>query len=421
MRCSSKNLWLLLLAFLCLSCTGSAHGNEKSKLYDPTAVYLTWQKQPDSTMTINWITPLDRHEDILEYRKSDEENWVQAVGTHFQLPEKTPYLLHRIELTGLQPGTSYQFRTGSDAITYKFKTMPSTLASPIRFIAGGDMYHDDLETLRVTNIQAAKTSPLFVLVGGDIAYASSKLTDFLPRWIHPWIDRISGQSFDRWLSWLVAWKEDMVTPEGLMIPMLPAIGNHDVIGRYGQTPEQAPFFYSLFPMPGKLGYNVLNFANYMSIFLLDSGHTNPIGGKQVEWLEKSLQQHKDVPHKFALYHVPAYPSVHKMTQDISTQVRKFWVPSFDKFRLTAAFENHEHSYKRSHLLLGDAIAVDGVLYIGDGGWGVKKPRRPRRLGEKWYIASELSARHFLVVDVEQDKQTVRAVNFDGTVFDSFTW
>lgn len=417
--CFSVRLLILLSLFFCFGDT--LYGNERRPLYNPIAVYLTWQRLPESTMTVNWITPLDRQDDLLEYRKWGEERWFQATGTHFQLPQKTPYFLHRIELTGLQPATTYQFRTGKDGVPFKFKTMPSTLVQPIRFVAGGDMYHDTIDILRDTNQQAAKASPLFALVGGDIAYASSKFSDFLPRWLDPLVDHFYGQKFDRWLTWLIAWKEDMVTPDGCLIPMLPAIGNHDVVGRYGQTPEQAPFFYTLFPMPGHPGYNVLNFSGYMSIFLLDSGHTNPIGGKQAAWLSKALQEHKSVPHKFALYHVPAYPSVHKMSQDISTQIRKFWVPSFDAFDLTAAFENHEHSYKRTFPLRGGAIAQDGVLYIGDGGWGVDHPRSPRHENEKGYLAKTVSARHFLVVEIARDKKTVYAVDSDGHLIDSFSW
>src|SRR5262249_15509426 len=149
--------------------------------------------------------------------------------------------------------------------------------------------------------------------------------------------------------------------------------------------------------PGKPGYNVLDFGNYMSIFLLDSGHTNPVGGKQAEWLAKMMQVRKDTPHKFALYHVPAYPSVHKIDKEIGAEIRKFWVPSFDTYHLTAAFENHEHAYKRTHPLLAGMIVADGVVYVGDGGWGVKNPRAPRRVHEKSYLANALSARHFLVV------------------------
>jgi hypothetical protein len=372
-------------------------------------------------MTVNWITPLNQKSDHIEYRQANGENWSQMTGFHSALPANAPYLLHRVELTDLQPKTIYQFRFGKENVVYKFQTMPDSLEHAIRFVAGGDMYHDSLETLRITNQVAAKTDPLFVLVGGDIAYASSKFMDFLPRWIHPYFEKLMGQKFDRWLEWLIAWKEDMVTSEGCLIPMLPAIGNHDTVGRFDQTPEQAPFFYSLFPMPGKPGYNVVDFADYMSIFLLDSGHTNPVGGRQAQWLATAMQQRQNISHKFALYHVPAYPSVHRETKEIGAQIRKYWIPSFDAYHLTAAFENHEHAYKRTHPLLGGAVAVDGVIYMGDGGWGVDKPRQPRRLNEKWYLAKAAAARHFLVVDVEKDKQTVKAVDYKGNVIDSYSW
>lgn len=413
MRCIFPLFYALLM--LC-----SLSAKERSNAVDPVSIYLTWQHNPESTMTVSWITSLEDKQDTVAYRQG-EEKWQPIQASHQQVPNNVPYLLHRIELTGLKADTTYQLRVGNYEKIYKFRTMPDSLDSPIRFVIGGDMYHDSLDILHETNRQAAKMSPMFVLVGGDIAYASDNLFNFLPRWGHPWIDRFTGQKFNRWLEWIVAWKEDMVTPEGHLIPLLPAIGNHDVAGRFDQTPEQAPFFYALFPMPGLPGYNVLDFGQYMSIFLLDSGHTNPINGKQAIWLSTELWKRRHIPHKFALYHVPAYPSVHKMTNDVGAQIRKYWVPSFDAYRLTAAFENHEHAYKRTHPLLNNKIDPLGVVYMGDGGWGVNKPRKPRRVHEKWFLAKTDSVRHFLVMDVEQNKQTVKAVRYDGVEIDSFSW
>lgn len=379
-------------------------------------------------MSIQWITPLNWESDALQYKKEGEPVWRKATGAHAKLPEEAPYLIHAIELTNLEPATTYSFRTGSDEAgsdeegkIYKFRTMPIDPEKPISFVVGGDMYHDTLEILHTTNKQAAKTSPDFALVGGDIAYAADKLSSFFPRWLHPYMDKWYGQKFDRWLNWLIAWKDDMVTPEGVMIPMLPAIGNHDTSGRFDQTPKEAPFFYTLFPMPGLQGYNVVDFGDYLSIFLLDSGHTHPIAGKQAAWLARNLSERFKTPHKFAIYHVPAFPSVHKMTEPVGAEIRKYWVPSFDAHRLTAAFEHHEHSYKRTHPIRKGQIASDGVMYIGDGGWGVDKPRTPRHVDKKWYLAKAISSRHFLLVTIEGAKKTVKAINPEGVVIDQFSW
>lgn len=408
----------VLLAAACtlfVSAAWAADGNTT------TAVYLSWQRSPESTMTIRWITPLQQANDTIAFRKIGEEQWFSTTGAHIQLPQNEPFLLHSVELTNLAPATAYQFVINSEGKPYKFRTMPADLYTPVRFVAGGDMYHDGIEYLHETNLQAAKTSPHFALVGGDIAYASNKKAGFLPRWTHPYMDHIFGQKFDRWHQWLVTWTEDMVTPDGYLIPMVVAIGNHDVNGRFDQTPEQAPFFYTLFCFPGPTGYNVLDFGNYMSLIILDSGHSNPIGGQQASWLSETLCARKTVPHKFALYHVPAYPSVHGLSNEYGAAIRKHWVPSFEAYRLTAAFENHEHAYKRTHPLRGGEVSPHGVVYIGDGGWGVKKPRRPRHVDKKPYLAKTASARHFLLVDVHQEHQTVRAIDSDGNTVDSFSW
>lgn len=392
-----------------------------SSNYNPTAIYLTWQRSPESTMTICWLTPPKIVADKIEYQREGETFWHQAIGTHKPLPENAPYLLHTVELTNLHPSTNYFFRTNSQGDTYKFQTMPSTLEKPLRFVVGGDMYHDTVDKLLETNRQAAKTGALFALIGGDIAYAANKKTGFLPSWTNVWIDRIIGQKFERWLTWLIAWSNEMVTPDGRLIPMLPVLGNHDVSGGYGQTPKEAPFFYSFFAMPGTQGYNVLDFGNYMSIFLLDSGHTHPVEGRQTQWLAKNLELRRMVPNKFAIYHVPAYPSVRDMNQESCSTIRKNWVPLFDEFRLTAAFEHHDHDYKRTFPLTGGKIDPQGVIYLGDGAWGVDEPREMRHPSQKWYLEKTLPARHFIMVELRPDHRRIEAISSKGALLDEIEW
>lgn len=174
-------------------------------------------------------------------------------------------------------------------------------------------------------------------------------------------------------------------------------------------------------MPGPQGYNVLDFGNYMSIFLLDSAHTHPIEGKQAEWLAKAMEHRKDVSNKFAVYHVPAYPSVRDMNQEYSTKIRNYWVPLFDKFHLTAAFEHHDHDYKRTHPLKDGKVDPAGVIYLGDGAWGVDHPREVQGLSQKWYLAHTLSARHFILMEVRPDHRHASSISSEGTLIDEIEW
>ena len=394
-------LWVVLLWPLGVQAVG---------IIVPYATYLTWQRDPTTTMTVQWISGLEDTNDDVYYCREGGSSWTIALGSHQPMPENEPYLIHKSELHGLTPGASYIFKTGDWAApNRKFRTMPKDMGEAIRFVVGGDMYHSKLDFLIETNRQAAKTDPHFALVGGDIAYAAGKSPGKSP-----------PEKKKRWLAWLMAWSQYMVTPEGYLIPMVPAIGNHDVNGGYGQSPDQAKFFYALFAFPGMQGYNVLDFGQYMSVVVLDSAHTHPIPGGQTLWLYRTLEERAARPYKFALYHVPAYPCVRKFEEGHSRQVREFWVPIFDYFGLTAAFENHDHAYKRTYPISRGHIDPSGVLYLGDGGWAVKRPRKPNKAGSVWYLAKTVSARNFVLVTLQGSARSYTAFDSKGNVIDTYS-
>jgi hypothetical protein len=377
-------------------------------LYDPVAVYLTWQRSPETTMTIQWVTANNRPDDLILYRPLGGKEWLEETGDHHPMPLKQPYFIHGIELVDLRPDTMYEFRTGSNGKIYKFRTLPDNDQKPIRFVVGGDMYHGSgyIDQMKNTCLMAAGTDPMFALIGGDIAYSANRNS------------RIP-EAYGRWLLWLQCWKSTMIRSDGALIPILPAIGNHEVNGGFDQTPIQALFFYSLFPTPGPQGYNAIDFGNYMSIFFLDSGHTHPVEGKQTQWLDEILRTRAKIPTKFALYHVPAWPSCSTIADKVSETIRDNWVPVFEKYQLTAAFENHCHTYKRTFPLINYNKHPDGVLYIGDGAWGVKSTRIPQTPQEAWYIAKSASIRHFILVTVEKGTKTYQAVDQAGKIFDEY--
>lgn len=205
-----------------------------------------------------------------------------------------------------------------------------------------------------------------------------------------------------------------------MIPVISAIGNHDIVGQFNQTPVQAAVFTTLFPMPGPTVYNVLDFENFLSLFILDSGHANRIGGKQTEWLQEALAQRQSQKHKFAIYHVPAYPSVRSFNTRRGSALRRYWVPLFEKYHVDAVFEHHDHAYKRTHPLIKNKIHSQGVVYLGDGAWGIEKPRTTKKKKHPPYIAKFASKRHFVLVDLSQNKQLFKSITDEGIVIDEYT-
>lgn len=382
-----------------ISCQGCATLSQET-------VYLTWQQSPSTTMTIQWISFFQDKESFVSYRSTDaNQEWKMATGQVIPFPQMPNYFVHRVELNNLKPNTEYVFKILAYPEEYRFLTAPVMLEKEIRFVVGGDIYHDELLSVAKTCQKAAQFNPLFALVGGDIAYAVKS-------------PHIAVQAPQRWIDWIKVWHSYMISPQGHMIPTLAAIGNHDLIGHYDQTPEQALIFSTLFPMPGPTIYNVLDFESYLSIFILDSGHANPVAGKQSNWLKAQLDKRQNVPHRFALYHVPAYPSVRNYGNKYSAAIRKSWVPIFEEGGIHAAFEHHDHAYKRTHPLLKNRMHPLGIVYIGDGGWGVDKARKMK--GKRPYIAKFAPARHFVAVTITPSQQIFNCITDEGKTIDHYS-
>src|SRR5262249_59929818 len=118
------------------------------------------------------------------------------------------------------------------------------------------------------------------------------------------------------------------------------------------------------------GFASLDFGDYLSLVLLDTNHTTPIGGDQADWLEKTLKERADRPNVFVVNHVPAYPSFRKAEGDKGKEGtgepnRKHWVPLFEKHRVPGVLEHPAHTFKRTRPLLGGLADEDGGRYIGD--------------------------------------------------------
>jgi acid phosphatase type 7 len=412
-----KKCRFLLMPVYFLAGTGVVVGQAA----DPIGLYLTWQRDPTTTMTIDWHTDRPVLAPMLEYRDGGTDEWRRHGAVSYPLPHSEVYI-HRVEVTGLAPATEYEFRVAAGGVVYRFRTMPATADRPIRFIAGGDVRHNR-ELMEKTTRQVREYDPDFVMFGGDLAYANG----------------MPDQAW-KWPEWFDVLKEEMMMPDRRVIPILVAIGNHEVRGGYYWNDDHerradlppyagddasrfriAPFFYTLFSMPGQPGYNVLDFGDYMSVVLLDTDHSNPVEGEQTRWLESVLSERSLVPHIFPIYHVPAYPSVRDFEGDTHVRVRENWVPLFERYGVRTVFENHDHVYKRTHPLRQNQMSSDGIVYLGDGAWGVST----RQVGAAqdgeipWYLARGESVRHFILATIQGAHQHFLMIDEDGNVFDEY--
>lgn len=402
-----RSLFALVLAvFVALSATAQS---------DVVGLYLNWRQDPTRTMIINWVSLYEHTTTNVWYRpRGSEADWALQRGGRQRVRPST-LQVYRVELTDLNPDTAYEFAIGSSKPKedYKgqwFRTMPQSMDDrPIRFVTGGDMMHNR-QMVDAMNRRAGRLDPDFALLGGDLAYAD-------------------GSKATRWIDWMQSWTSHMQGKDGRLIPMVVAIGNHEVRGGYnGRIPEDAPYFYGFFVLPENRSYYALDFGRYLSLVVLDSGHTQKISGPQTSWLEKALGARTGQQFVFPCYHWPAYgttkeptgllPHEHPRSKEIQAQ----WIPHFERFGVSAVFENDHHNFKRTFPLRNNQRDDErGIVYLGDGAWGVGTRTVPP-LDKAWYLAKAEPRRHLYLVELHAEGNfRVQAMDAEGTVFDEVSF
>lgn len=377
---------------------------DENFVYQPGVPFLTWQRDPTTTMTVQWLDADTKQTDLQVHYAIDEAGPWESQRVTVKPYPMSDLKVFRSELTKLSPGTDYHFRLGDRSKAYRFRTMPAKATSPIHFISGGDCGVNQHTV--ANNQQAARQDPMFAVIGGDLGYDN-------------------GRSVATSLAFLQNYSQQMIARNDRLIPLVPCMGNHEANGGYGQPREQAPFFYALFDgLYPETGFASLDFGDYLSLVLLDTNHTSPIEGEQTEWLEKTLRERVDHPHVMVVNHVPAYPSyrsakpaAEEANQKMSAGEgnRKHWVPLFEKYRVPVVLEHHDHTFKRTKPLLDGLADERGVLYLGDGSWGrIRTPNPPEKLA---YLAKCSRDYHLSLHSVQGDERFHLALDEQGRVMD----
>lgn len=409
---------------------------DDEKRFKPDTLFLTWQQDPTTTMTIQWIGKAKQVDEptILYRDRGKGDGWIigptckttpfPVIETASLKPEKgadpgepepadkppaakytgpTDLTIFRAELTKLTPGTEYEFTIGLSAPTWRFRTMPAKATKAFHFTSGGDV---GIGPHAVANNKvAAGQDPMFALVAGDLGYDN-------------------GVSGDTALKFIQNYAATMTDTQGRLIPLVTCLGNHEVRGGYAKTLKEATFFTPLFGgLYSETGYTTLDFGDYLSLVLLDSGHCSPIGGEQTVWLEKALKDRAGKPHLIAVTHVPCYPS-YRVPEGkggkfgTGEEQRKHWCPLFDKYGVDVVLEHHDHTFKRTRPLTdGKVDEATGITYLGDGSWG--KLRIPKTPELRSYLEEVSGSYHISMHRLEAEQRFHLAFGETGKVLDVY--
>lgn len=327
-----RNLFITLVLVFSLIFSFSLILNAQEDIV-PTRIVLTWQSNPQTTMSMTWRTQGEADSLVYYKPKNTESANFESIQAKTWTFEGTKYWIHGTEIRGLKPGTQYisYVKTGTEeSEKFIFETAPEK-SENIKFLAGGDS-RTNREDRREIMRKAAELDPDFVMFTGDLINT-------------PFSD-------SNWEEWFEDWSELMITENNKRIPLVPAIGNHEVKGGYFKGRKDAKFYYNNLLLAGNEKYYKLDYGPDLTLLNLDSDHTSRVyGGEQIKWLKNTLNEENN-EWLVTQYHVPGWPSYKSFHNETSRSVRDHWIPLFEKHGIDLAIEANDHSYKVTEKING---------------------------------------------------------------------
>ena len=312
-------------------------------------------------------------------------------------PKLTVYL-YRARLTGLVPGTAYQYQVqpagkgGQASVPKTFRTFP-VKPERITFISYGDT-RTNPEAHRSVAACFSRHEPLFILHDGDLVTSGKALEMWGPQFFTPLVDVIDH------------------------IPIMAALGNHE-----GGAENLLRFFDQA---GGRTWYSFD--CGPVHVTVLDDTQTKP---ENVQWLDQDLAAAK-APWKIAMYHAPTF----NLEGHKSDTARLTFLPVFEKYGVDVVVAGHSHMYERFAPLVrkgpplaGAAAGARGaagaaaprpITFITAGGGGAPLVKGAAAGTKPAILARTERAYHYCVFTVDAETLHVEALGADGAKIDALT-
>lgn len=350
----------------------------------PCHVRVTWWSEPESSGTISWSTADETDANHVELSALGEEQLLRFESSRdgrFSGSEaEGGVYYHHARYAGLEPDTTYELVVDSDgerSATFHFRTAPVE-DEPFTLLYGGDSRTMHANRLRMNRLirdrVAAEPELLAFIHGGDYV--------------------MDGRRWWQWRLWL-SHHEVCTAPDGRLLPVVPARGNHD----WGLLYDE------VFDDPGgrEKNFGAIALGPELAVVTLNTNIST--AGEQAEWMESALPRLR-ASHRwlFVQYHRPMWPAL-----KAPSEAKGLWVPLFEKSDVDLVMESDGHALKRTVPIRDDKFDPTGVTYIGEGGLGAPL-RRPRR--DLWYLQPPgmvSPGLHISMLDVSAEGVVIRTL------------
>ena len=283
---------------------------------------------------------------------------------------------HKVTYADLKPGSTYYYDVnGTEAGKGRFKTPPDGDAD-FRFIVYGDTRTRHELHQKVVNAML-KAEPDFVVHTGDLVS--------------------NGGETALWPIFFNIEKELL-----RQTVFFPSLGNHE---------RNDPQYYDFFDVKtpyysftwGGARFVVLN-SDFDNAALSAAGKEQ-FWTEQTRWMEDELRASEKATFRFLVFHHPPITAVKRRQGENEREAAL--IPLFERYKVTAVFNGHDHAYQRH--------VKNGVQYIVTGGGGA--PLYAVDAPVPGVTVKAESTEHYVLVKVAGKTAHIQAIALDGHTID----
>lgn len=366
------------------------YAGESPSLDSPKNIHLTYQNDPNHTITITWQTQTSTSGDNVLYdtisHNGNPALYPNSIrGSNYTYAGASGYI-HQVELTNLEPDTTYYFICGGPgnySAERTFRTASNLPNFDFQFVAGGDSRTNLVDRTLVSQAMSHFNAS-FVMHCGDIVE--------------------DGRIQSQWDEWFTDVNENWIGDNGLTIPVIPCLGNHE---------NNATNYYEQFALPGNEQWYYIDWGSNLRIIVLNSDPLSPISD-QADWLDSILASTPDNVWKIVMFHRNVYYSGgHGNATDLQP-----WVQLFDQYHVDIVIQGHTHHYHRTLPMRDNSVVSsyeEGTMYLTTGRWGAPM----HNYVPQPYSAYGNVSLHFTLISVFQNGTLyLEAKDISGYTFDS---
>lgn len=359
---------VLMVSFSVSAYAGIKKGPYVQKVFKDSTT-IVWETSNSTSGTVEWGTTSDLGQTLTS----------------------EPGTMHEVEIEGLSKNSSYYYRVKSDgdeSQIYKFKTAPDAY-TPFRLVAYGDSRSGyDVHTRAISALLMEE--PDIYMNSGDLVGTGTDET---------------------------AWQKHFEIEQDLssVVPMLPAIGNHDTDGLDCKLYKK----YFALPSNGTENdseelYYYQDWGNTRIISIECEISTMTMGSTQYNWLIDRLEEAKDDPyiqHVILMTHKGPYTAVPGRSGNM---LMRAILDTLKSYNVQVIISGHDHHYYR-----GKAANQLDFIVTGGGGAGLYDCEPTNQDGITNLAWSKDN--NYVVFDIDKEDITATAKTLDGQIIDTFEW